>query len=134
MGFSDETWLGRGGWFHSDQMRVIEKFTRTGNQLLYEVTVDDPEVLVEPWVMPARTRRLSNNPVIVVERGSCRERVERGLHANAALVLFLSIEDPCAGGPARPTTVVARNVSHNPYRYQNSTLRQAKLRLAVSHV
>ena len=95
-------------------MRVIEKFTRTGNQLLYEVTVDDPEVLVEPWVMPARARRLSNNPVIVAERGSCRERVERGLHANAALVLFLSIEDPCAGGPARPTTVVARNVSHNP--------------------
>ncbi len=32
IGFSDETWLGRGGWFHSDQMRVIEKFTRTGNR------------------------------------------------------------------------------------------------------
>ena len=22
IGFSDETWLGRGGWFHTDQMRV----------------------------------------------------------------------------------------------------------------
>ena len=32
IGFSDETWLARGGYFHSDQMRVIEKFTRTGNQ------------------------------------------------------------------------------------------------------
>jgi hypothetical protein len=73
IGFSDETWLGRGGWFHSDQMRVIEKFTRTGNQLLYEVTVEDPEVLVQPWVMPARTLRISNNPVIIAERGSCTE-------------------------------------------------------------
>ena len=73
IGFSDETWLGRGGWFHTDQMRVIEKFTRTGNQLLYEVTVEDPEVLVQPWVMPARTLRISNNPAIVAERGSCTE-------------------------------------------------------------
>jgi hypothetical protein len=73
IGFSDETWLGRGGWFHSDQMRVIEKFTRTGNELLYEVTVEDPEVLVQPWVMPARTLRIASNPVIVAERGSCTE-------------------------------------------------------------
>ena len=30
---TDETWLARGGYFHSDQMRVVEKFTRTGNQI-----------------------------------------------------------------------------------------------------
>jgi hypothetical protein len=34
-------------------MRAIEKFTRTGNQILYEVTIEDPVVLVQPWVMPA---------------------------------------------------------------------------------
>ncbi len=73
IGFSDETWLARGGYFHSDQMRVVEKFTRTGNQMLYEVTVEDPEVLVEPWVMPARTLRLANNNAIIAERGSCTE-------------------------------------------------------------
>src|SRR5678809_1517918 len=61
VGFTDETWLSRGGFFHSDKMRVIEKFTRTGNQMLYEVTVEDPEVLVEPWVMPSRMLRLSPN-------------------------------------------------------------------------
>jgi len=73
IGFSDETWLGRGGYFHSDKMRVVEKFTRTGNQLLYEVTVEDPEVLVEPWVMPSRMLRLSPNNTIIAERGSCTE-------------------------------------------------------------
>ena len=49
-------------------MRVIEKFTRTGNQMLYEVTVEDPEVLVKPWVMPARTLRLANANTIIAER------------------------------------------------------------------
>ena len=65
--------LGRGGYFHSDKMRVVEKFTRTGNQMLYEVTVEDPEVLVEPWVMPSRMLRLSPNNTIIAERGSCTE-------------------------------------------------------------
>ena len=71
IGFTDETWLGRGGLFHSDRMKVVEKFTRTGNQMLYEVTVEDPEVLVKPWVMNPRILRIANNPAIVSERGSC---------------------------------------------------------------
>ena len=71
VGFTDETWLGRGGLFHSDQMHVVEKFTRKGNQMLYEVTVDDPEVFVKPWVMNPRTLRISANPAMIAERGSC---------------------------------------------------------------
>jgi len=59
------------GRFHSDQMRVVEKFTRTGNQMLYEVTIEDPEVFVKPWVMNPRTLRISNNPTIISEHGSC---------------------------------------------------------------
>jgi len=73
IGFSDETWIARGGYFHSDQMHVIEKFTRTGNQLVYEVTVEDPEVLVEPFVMPTQTLRLANGNTVIGERGSCTE-------------------------------------------------------------
>ncbi len=73
IGFTDETWLARGGFFHSDEMRVVERFTRTGNEMLYEVTVDDPEVLVRPWVMHPRILQLSNNPTIISEQGSCTE-------------------------------------------------------------
>ena len=73
IGFTDETWLARGGYFHSDQMRVVEKFTRTGNQLLYQVTVEDPEVLVEPWVIPDRRLNLAPANTIIAERGSCTE-------------------------------------------------------------
>jgi hypothetical protein len=71
IGFTDETWLGRGGLFHSDQMHVIEKFTRKGNTMLYEVTIEDPEVFVKPWVMNPRTLRISANPAMIAEHGSC---------------------------------------------------------------
>jgi hypothetical protein len=71
--FTDATWLGRGGYFHSDQMHVIEKFTRQGDALLYDVTVEDPGVLVEPYVIPTRTLRRNPNPDagLLPERGNC---------------------------------------------------------------
>jgi hypothetical protein len=71
--FVDTTWLARGGFFHSDQMHVIEKLTRKGDKILYEVTVDDPEVLAEPWVMTPRTLTLSTVPDagLLRERGNC---------------------------------------------------------------
>jgi len=71
--FTDTTWLGRGGFFHSDRMHVVERFTRQGDVLLYDVTVEDPEVLTEPWVLPTRTVRLNANPDagLVRERGDC---------------------------------------------------------------
>ena len=71
--FVDSTWLGRGGFIHSEQMRVIEKFTRQGNVLLYDVTVEDPEMLVEPYVFPTRIVRSNPNPDagLIRERGNC---------------------------------------------------------------
>ncbi len=73
IGFVDTTWLARGGFFHSDQMRVVEKFTRAGNEIKYEVTVEDPEVLVEPFVMTPRILRLATNANagLLPERGNC---------------------------------------------------------------
>jgi hypothetical protein len=51
VGFVAETWLARGGFFHSEDMKVFERFTRKGDQLLYEVTVEDPQVLLRPWTL-----------------------------------------------------------------------------------
>lgn len=73
IGFSDETWFGRGGYFHTADMKVIERFTRTGNEMLYEVTIEDPEVLVEPWVMNERRMVLSGSDTIIDERNACTE-------------------------------------------------------------
>jgi hypothetical protein len=71
--FVDTTWLGRGGFFHSGEMRVVERFTRQRDVLLYDVTVEDPEVLIEPYVFPTRIVRRNPNPDggLIRERGNC---------------------------------------------------------------
>jgi hypothetical protein len=69
--FTDQTWLGRGGLFHSGDMRIVERLTRKGNEILYEMTISDPESFLEPWVMPARTLRLGGGDGIMPERSHC---------------------------------------------------------------
>jgi hypothetical protein len=73
VGFNDITWLGpRGGYFHSYELRVIERFRRDGDTLHYQVMVEDPEVLLEPWVMNARELRLNPDPkAALLERVPC---------------------------------------------------------------
>ena len=63
IGFVEETWFGEGGYFHSDAMRVIERFWRSGENLVYQVTVDDPKVLTAPWTMAPRVVKPSTEPL-----------------------------------------------------------------------
>lgn len=71
--FTDATWLGRGGLFHSADMHVIEKFRREGDVIYYDTTVEDPDVLVAPYVYPTRIVRRNMNPDagLLPERGDC---------------------------------------------------------------
>jgi hypothetical protein len=48
--FNDDTWLADNGLFHSDALHVIERLTRRGDTIDYEVTVEDPKVLTQPWI------------------------------------------------------------------------------------
>jgi hypothetical protein len=70
--FNDETWLTDDGSFHTKNLRVVERLTRRGNTLEYEVTAYDPAVLTEPWVKAPMTLTLSD--VELVESPPCRER------------------------------------------------------------
>jgi hypothetical protein len=65
----------KGGYFTSENKRVIEKFTRKGNTLVYEVTVEDPDVLAEPWVLAPRNLRINANrdAGLVNEATPCRD-------------------------------------------------------------
>jgi hypothetical protein len=78
IGFIDTTWIGRGGFFHTEKMRVVEKFRREGDALLYDVTIEDPDVWVEPLVFPTRVvRRNTNaNAGLIRERGNCETSFE----------------------------------------------------------
>ncbi len=48
--FNDATWFDRAGDFHSEAMKVTERFTPDGaNVIRYEATITDPQVFTRPW-------------------------------------------------------------------------------------
>jgi len=66
--FTGETWLDRSGNFHGPGLRVTERYTRTGpDHLLYEATIDDPEVFTEPWQIRMPLYRRVEDNVRVLE-------------------------------------------------------------------
>ncbi|MEE2964294.1 MAG: hypothetical protein VX427_09140, partial [Acidobacteriota bacterium] len=75
-GLLDGTWLDRSGSHHSYQMHVVERYTMMGpNHIDYEATIEDPQVLTEPFTikMPLY-RRMEENARIMDFR--CVEFVE----------------------------------------------------------
>ena len=64
IGFDDRTYIMPNGWFHSDELRVIERYTRPSmNYLMVQITVDDPKVLEKPWKSPPHRWTLGNGEV-----------------------------------------------------------------------
>jgi hypothetical protein len=52
VGFNEASWLDQESHPHSDQLRVIEKYTRPDlGHLQTEITVEDPGVLAKPYTM-----------------------------------------------------------------------------------
>ena len=50
VGFNESFWLDRGGLPSTEQMRTVERLTRTNMTTLhYELTVDDPGAYTRPW-------------------------------------------------------------------------------------
>jgi hypothetical protein len=47
---NDQTWFDRAGNFHSDALHVVERYTPMDrDHLLYEATIEDPNVFIRPW-------------------------------------------------------------------------------------
>src|SRR5262249_40040449 len=66
--FNDSSWLGvpgkpiSPGYLHSVDMRVTERIRRDGNKLIWDATVEDPTVLLQPWVMDTVVVQLNTDP------------------------------------------------------------------------
>ena len=66
-GFNDSTWFDRAGNFHSEALKVVERYTRTGPDVIsYEATMEDPNTFTRPWkVSFPLYRRLEKNVQIM---------------------------------------------------------------------
>jgi hypothetical protein len=80
--FLDGTWFDRSGNFHSDALKVHERYTPMGvNAIRYEATIDDPQVFTRQWKisMPIY-RRLEPNAQLTDFR--CVEMVEETMYGH----------------------------------------------------
>jgi len=79
-GFNDQTWFDRSGNFHSDKLHVVERYTRTSpDVIMYEATIEDPDVFTHPWKMnmPLYRRQEKNAQLLDFK---CAEFVEELLY------------------------------------------------------
>jgi hypothetical protein len=66
--FTDQTWLDRAGNFHSEALRVVERYTRVGpDHIRYEATLEDPKVFTRPWAMSMMLYRRQEPGVELLE-------------------------------------------------------------------
>jgi len=77
----DKTWFDESGNFHSDALKVVERFTpMDATHINYEATIDDSKVFTRPWKMSTIIyRRLEKNSTarLRMRRAPVREAVQR---------------------------------------------------------
>jgi len=73
---SDQTWFDRAGNFHSEELKVVERYTLADrNTINYEATMEDAKVFSRPWkISMPLYRRLEKNAQLMEFR--CVEFVE----------------------------------------------------------
>jgi hypothetical protein len=81
-GQNDQTWFDRAGNYHSDKLKVTERFTRTSEHTLdYSATMEDPAVFTRPWTihMPLYKRVGADTRMLIF---NCVEYVEEMMYGH----------------------------------------------------
>ena len=81
-GFNGKPWFDRAGNFASENMKVVERFTRTGpDHVSYEATIEDPKVFTRPWkISMPLYRRVEKNAQLLEYK--CVEFAEELLYGD----------------------------------------------------
>jgi len=96
-GFNDQTWFDRAGNFHSEALRVVERFRPVHADLIdYRATIEDPKVFTRPWTIQVPLYRRPDANAQLLEF-KCVEFVEELMYGH--LVKPTGREKPFA--PAR---------------------------------
>ena len=77
-----DTWFDSAGNFHSDAVHVVERYTAISpNALMYEATIEDPNVFTRPWTIRLPLyRRLDENMQLLEFK--CVEFVEELMYGH----------------------------------------------------
>jgi hypothetical protein len=84
--FNDQTWFDRAGNFHSDALRVVERYTPASPyHLMYEATIEDPKVFTRPWTMRMPLYRIVEPDARILEY-KCVEFVEELMYGHLGVI------------------------------------------------
>lgn len=80
--FNDRAWFDTAGDFHSEALHVVEHYTPTSpDHLLYEATIEDPNVFTRPWkIRMPLYRRIE--PRVELTEFKCVEFVEELMYGH----------------------------------------------------
>lgn len=69
--FTDQTWFDASGNFHSNELHVVERYTRITNDVMkYQVTIEDPKLFTRPWKIET-TLHLREEPGLQLLEYAC---------------------------------------------------------------
>ena len=81
-GFNDRTWFDRSGNYHSDKLKVTERFTRTSDHTMdYSATMEDANVFTQPWTIRMPLYRRVGREEIMLQF-NCVEYVEEMMYGH----------------------------------------------------
>ena len=85
-GFVPYTWFDRAGNYHSDALHVVERYTPVSPyHLIYEATIEDPDVFTRPWTirMPLYRRFEGDKQLLEFK---CTEFVEQLMYGELGVI------------------------------------------------
>jgi hypothetical protein len=81
-GFNADTWFDRAGNFHTEALRVEERYTMLGpDHILYEATMEDPNTFSRPWSI-RQTLYRNIDPAARLGQFKCVEFVEEMIYGS----------------------------------------------------
>ena len=81
-GQNDRTWFDRAGNYHTDKLKVTERFTLTSEHTIdYSATLDDADIFTRPWTisMPLYERVGADKNMLIF---NCVEYVEEMMYGH----------------------------------------------------
>ena len=119
---NNETWFDQASNHHSEDMRVMERYTLTGpDTLLYEATMTDPKVFTRPWTIRVTLQRHKEPGFRIIE-DECLEDANGVRHhllpftmASKAAAIFSTAFVPDEGLCAEPVRTSGTRIDDSLY-------------------
>jgi hypothetical protein len=105
---NDRTWLDMAGNFHSDALRVVERYTMLdADTIQYQATLEDPKVFTRPWTITMPFHRQRDQPRVLEYNCQAEKSEANGDFERQPRTWYMPGQTPAAAAPAaapRPAT------------------------------